>query len=173
MDPAVANVGVIRLVIKHLARSAPQPQSEAVPHLGANATVEISYTEEGSSSSTFATLLRRYRRRARMTQEGLAERAHLSRGAVSSLERGERLAPRKETVALLATALELADADRSALLEAARHRHNRPHQTGGRTPLIFPVVQPVPISPWFSTLVYLRRQHRLLAAKMKWPTQAP
>ncbi len=108
-------------------------------------------TEENDHPSTFATLLRRYRRRARMTQEGLAERAHLSRGAVSSLERGERLAPRKETVELLATALELADADRSALHEAARHPHNRPHPTRGRTPLIFPVVQPVPISPWFST----------------------
>jgi predicted ATPase len=54
-------------------------------------------------------------------------------------------------VALLATALELADADRSALHEAARHPHNHPHPTGGRTPLIFPFVQPVPISPWFST----------------------
>ena len=113
--------------------------------------MEISDTEEGASPSTFATLLRRYRRRARMTQEGLAERAHLSRGAVSSLERGERLAPRKETVALLATALELADADRSALYEAARHRHTRPHPTGGLTPLVFPVVQPASISPWFST----------------------
>ncbi len=88
-----------------------------------------------------------------MTQEGLAERAQLSRGAVSSLERGERLAPRKETVALLATALELADADRSALYEAARHRHTRPHPTRGLTPLVFPVVQPAPISPWFSTSV--------------------
>ena len=82
--------------------------------------MEISDIEESASPSTFATLLRRYRRRARMTQEGLAERAHLSRGAVSSLERGERLTPRKETVALLATALELADADRSALYGPAQ-----------------------------------------------------
>src|SRR5262249_46299756 len=88
-----------------------------------------------------------------MTQEGLAERAHLSRGAVSSLERGERLAPRKETVALLASALELADAERFALYEAARHRHTHPHPTRGRTPLVFPVVQPAPMSTWLSTSV--------------------
>jgi predicted ATPase len=54
-------------------------------------------------------------------------------------------------VALLATALELADADRSALYEAALHRRTRPHLARGLTPLVFPVVQPASISPWFST----------------------
>src|SRR6476620_4584474 len=148
MDPAVYTAGVIRWLASNWRPLSALVAEQSISHLGASHIVRISDTEESSYPSTFATLLRRYRRRARMTQEGLAERAHLSRGAVSSLERGERLAPRKETVALLATALELADADRSALHEAARHRHDRPHPTGGRTPLIFPVVQPVPISPW-------------------------
>src|SRR5215467_6245045 len=39
-------------------------------------------------SLTFGALLRQYRRAAGLTQEELAERAHLSRGAIETLERG-------------------------------------------------------------------------------------
>ncbi len=71
---------------------------------------------------TFAALLRRYRRALRLTQEGLAERAGLSVNAVSALERGVNVAPRKDTVEMLADALHLSDADRTAFEAAARGR---------------------------------------------------
>jgi predicted ATPase/DNA-binding XRE family transcriptional regulator len=65
----------------------------------------------------FARLLKRLRRRARLTQEELAERSGLSVEAISALERGFRRHPRRATLALLADALELPEADREALLE--------------------------------------------------------
>jgi predicted ATPase/transcriptional regulator with XRE-family HTH domain len=74
---------------------------------------------ETTQSSSFAAVLRRYRLAAGLTQEALAERAGLSRGAVSTLERGERRAPRKDTVALLAEGLGLADEGRATLFAAA------------------------------------------------------
>src|SRR5579872_4821811 len=55
----------------------------------------------------FGSLLRRYRRTAGLTQEELAERAGLSRRAISDLERGERTRPHPATIELLATALRL------------------------------------------------------------------
>jgi predicted ATPase/DNA-binding XRE family transcriptional regulator len=70
--------------------------------------------------SVFGDLLRRYRVAADLTQEMLAERAQLSARAVSDLERGVRRAPYRETVRLLAEALELPAADRAALTAAAR-----------------------------------------------------
>ncbi len=63
---------------------------------------------------------------AALTQEELAERARLSRKAISSLERGERQSPRKDTVELLATALGLSEDDHAALLAAARLRRALP-----------------------------------------------
>src|SRR5262249_31352871 len=62
---------------------------------------------------------KQYRLNADLTQEALAERAHLSRGAVSTLERGERQTPRKDTIALLAAALGLSGEERAALVAAA------------------------------------------------------
>lgn len=70
--------------------------------------------------TTFASLLRRYRLAAGLTQEELAGRAHLSREAIGALERGDRQAPRKVTLDLLAEALELAEPERAALAAAAR-----------------------------------------------------
>ena len=70
---------------------------------------------------TFAGLLRYHRLAAGLTQEELAERAHLSVDAISTLERGARRSPRKDTVTLLANALALAPDDRAALAAAARH----------------------------------------------------
>ena len=63
---------------------------------------------ETTAPATFAKLLRRYRQEGGLTQEALAERARLSREAVSALERGERQYPRPDTVDLLA-ALQRAD----------------------------------------------------------------
>src|SRR5215210_2977667 len=68
----------------------------------------------------FGDLVRRHRTAAALSQEALAERAGLSKRGISDLERGARLAPRFETVRLLADALALGDADRLALLAAAR-----------------------------------------------------
>lgn len=71
---------------------------------------------------SFADLLRRYRMAAGLTQEELAERAGVSARAISALETGERRAPRKDTVALLAKALGLTSAQHALLASAARGR---------------------------------------------------
>lgn len=76
-------------------------------------------------SPSFGTLLRQYRRAAGLTQEELAERARLSRGAIDTLERGARRTPRKATVELLAEALALTASER-ALLEATARQHRPP-----------------------------------------------
>ncbi len=53
-----------------------------------------------------------------MTQQELAERANLSVEAIGQLERGVRTRPQRETVVLLARALDLSP-DRHALLTSA------------------------------------------------------
>src|SRR3954470_17798082 len=68
----------------------------------------------------FAERLRRFRERASLTQEELAERAAITAKAISALERGERRRPYPHTVRALADALGLDDADRDALSAAAR-----------------------------------------------------
>ena len=52
----------------------------------------------GDNAPDFATLLRRYRRERRLTQEELAERAGVSPEAISMLERGLTQAPQRGTV---------------------------------------------------------------------------
>jgi tetratricopeptide (TPR) repeat protein/transcriptional regulator with XRE-family HTH domain len=71
---------------------------------------------------TFGELLRRYRMAAGLTQEELAEQAKLSARAIGALETGERRAPRKDTVALLAKALGLTPAEHALLASVARQR---------------------------------------------------
>lgn len=72
-------------------------------------------------SPAFGDLLKRLRVAAGMTQEELAEAAQLSARAISDLERGIKRSPRRETVDLLARALNLTPAER-ATLEAASPR---------------------------------------------------
>ena len=79
----------------------------------------------------FGELLRRYRLARRLTQAALAERAGLSTRGINDLERGARTAPRRDTVALLAGALDLSVEERAAFLAAAR-----------RAPTIEPRYQP-------------------------------
>jgi predicted ATPase/transcriptional regulator with XRE-family HTH domain len=80
----------------------------------------------------FADLLKHYRLAAGLTHETLAERARLSVRAISDLERGVKQRPYKDTVALLAAALDLSAPERAAFAAAAR-RHDpaaparRPH----------------------------------------------
>jgi predicted ATPase/DNA-binding CsgD family transcriptional regulator/DNA-binding XRE family transcriptional regulator len=69
---------------------------------------------------SFAVLLRRYRARAGLSQEELAERAGLSRRGISDLERGERQSPRSTTVRRLADALNLNLTERAAVLASGQ-----------------------------------------------------
>jgi tetratricopeptide (TPR) repeat protein/transcriptional regulator with XRE-family HTH domain len=73
-------------------------------------------------SGTFAGLLRELRRRARLTQEELADAAGVSLRTVSDLERGVATTPQKETVRLLADALHLIGPERVQFETAARGR---------------------------------------------------
>jgi non-specific serine/threonine protein kinase len=69
---------------------------------------------------TFGDLLRQYRLTAGLTQRELAERARVSLRAISDLERGQRSRPWRDTVQLLAVALQLAAAERAEFEVAAR-----------------------------------------------------
>lgn len=80
---------------------------------------------ETTPAPSFAALLRRFRVAVGLSQEALAERAGLSARAISDLERGVRRAPYRETVRLLADALDLSAAERAALEQAVR-RHRGP-----------------------------------------------
>ncbi len=71
----------------------------------------------------FAHMLRRHRRAAGLTQGRLAECAGLSERAVSDLERGEKRAPRRDTLKRLVDALDLSAEDRADLEQAARLAH--------------------------------------------------
>jgi class 3 adenylate cyclase len=84
---------------------------------------------------SFGALLKRYRVAAGLTQEALAERAGLSADAISTLERGLRLAPRRDTVRLLTDALRLSAGDR-ALLEGSVQRHRGPPQAAALLPAV-------------------------------------
>jgi branched-chain amino acid transport system substrate-binding protein len=83
--------------------------------------------------STFADLLRHYRQAVGLTQEELAERARLSVQAIGALERGDRRAPRKETISLLAEALSLTSPERAAFEAAARQREQTDPTSPGET----------------------------------------
>jgi transcriptional regulator with XRE-family HTH domain len=72
-------------------------------------------------SEAFADLIRRYRLAARLTQTDLAERAVLSREAISALERDLRQTPRRDTLQLLGHALELDAAEPHALAMLPPH----------------------------------------------------
>jgi len=96
--------------------------------------------------TTFGTLVRGYRLAAGLTQEELADRARMSRRAISDLERGARTKPWRHTVKLLADALDLSAEERQAL-ERSIDRARRPaaassnpsaveFQTTEMTPLI-------------------------------------
>jgi transcriptional regulator with XRE-family HTH domain len=73
----------------------------------------------GQVSSQFGPVLRRFRLRAELTQERLAEKAGLGVRTVRGLETGERDDPRLGTVEALADALGLTAAERIELLAAA------------------------------------------------------
>jgi predicted ATPase/class 3 adenylate cyclase/DNA-binding XRE family transcriptional regulator len=80
---------------------------------------------------TFGMLLRRYRASVGLTQEQLAEQAHLSTRAISALEQGANHTPRRDTLQLLAEALSLAGQERAAFEAAARRPVGGPNAPGG------------------------------------------
>jgi len=65
-----------------------------------------------------------------VSQESLAERARISASAIGALERGARRAPYRETVALLADALNLSPAERAELEDAADRARGRASAPG-------------------------------------------
>jgi predicted ATPase/transcriptional regulator with XRE-family HTH domain len=67
-------------------------------------------------------VLRRLRLEAQMSQEELAELAHLSVESISALERGRRRAPYRETLRLIANALRLSIVQRDELEFAAKRK---------------------------------------------------
>jgi tetratricopeptide (TPR) repeat protein/transcriptional regulator with XRE-family HTH domain len=83
-------------------------------------------------ASSFAALLGRFRVAAGLTQQALAERAGLSAGAVSSLERGARKYPQRHTVEALADALDLTGEQREQFIAATPRRRTGPRPPGGR-----------------------------------------
>lgn len=100
----------------------------------------------------FGALLRRYRLAAGLTQEELAERAGLSVQGLSALENRRRQTPYRHTVALLAQALDLDDAQRAALEAAvARRRGSAGGVPVGKTAALgalptLPRLLPVPMT---------------------------
>jgi transcriptional regulator with XRE-family HTH domain len=82
----------------------------------------------------FATLLKRYRLAAGLTQEELAEQARVSARAISALERGVNRRPHRDTLRLLADALGLTGEERAGFEAAARSRTSAAWADGA-TPL--------------------------------------
>lgn len=74
------------------------------------------------NAHTFASVLRRGRERAGLTQAELAGRAGVGVRTVSNLERGINTSPYPSTVRLLADALEVSDSSRDELMAAAARR---------------------------------------------------
>lgn len=74
---------------------------------------------EESGGSSFASLLRRFRKAVGFSQFFLAETSGISVETVGALERGLRKAPYAETIEAIADALKLNPADRAALKDAA------------------------------------------------------
>src|SRR6516225_2162873 len=90
------------------------------PTLPPLARQEGSCAMTSDPSASLGDLLRRYRQAAGLTQEELAERAGLSRRGIADLESGARRRPRRDTVALLATALGVSETERVRFEASAR-----------------------------------------------------
>ena len=88
---------------------------------------------------SFGQLLREIRLAAGLSQEALGERARMSSGGISVLERGARRAPHRETVTLLADALGLAGDQRADFESIAQSsdssRRRKPGPSGLAKPL--------------------------------------
>ncbi len=98
-------------------------------------------TDIGAGAETdFAQLLRSHRLNIKLTQEELAARAGVGQSTVRRLESGKEV-PRKSTIHLLATSLELSEWESARFVDAARRaektgRRATPELPEQQTPLI-------------------------------------
>jgi tetratricopeptide (TPR) repeat protein/transcriptional regulator with XRE-family HTH domain len=95
-------------------------------------------------ASAFGQLLRRHRLNAGLSQEILAERARMSARGIGALERGDRRTPQRDTVTLLADALDLQGDDRDAFAAAANPAGSRRRTLGSVTAGPWPAPPPRP-----------------------------
>jgi len=93
----------------------------------------------GKANGEFGELLAGFRLSRGMSQDELADRSGLSVRGIRGLERGQVARPRWASVSLLADALALGDAERTAFREAAAGLHGRVGGTGDRGPAWVPV----------------------------------
>ena len=114
---------------------------------------------DDAQATGFGDLLRRHRRDAGLSQEGLAELAGLSVDAIAALERGRRRAPRSHTLRLLGDALRLGEPDRAQLTAAAR-RDADPVQRASLRPV------PVPANELIGRTTELVEAGRLLGERV-------
>lgn len=116
-------------------------------------------------------LLRAHRVAAGLSQEELAERAHLSQRTISDLERGISTAPYRDTIALLADALALGERARAALDDAVRRARSSSaaHREPGRSPADPLLATKLAMPPARGTLVPRPRLLERLQAGVRGP----
>ncbi len=117
----------------------------------------------------FGALLKRHRLAAGLSQEELAERAHVSVRAISAYERGHRTVPYRETVRLLADALGLTAHERADLEAAVPRRHGprgAPAPPEARAELPLAAVRPRPGGATVPALVGRERELVLLERRL-------
>lgn len=110
-------------------------------------------------------LLRGYRIAAHMTQEDLANRAGMNSRTVRDIERGAIRAPRRSSVESLATALSLAEVERSGFLAVAEAARWPPAGPVGADPDEMSTVVPRQLPP---DITYFTGRTRELAALQAW-----
>ena len=114
--------------------------------------------------ATLASLLRRYRLAAGLSQAELAERASISVAAIGSLEQGLRKSPYPVTLNNIADALDLTPAERTTLIQSAK----RPRDQNPPEPRsTFRANMPVPLTSFVERaetvdLGHLLSKHRLI-----------
>jgi len=94
----------------------------------------------GTQQTAFGVVLKDLRRRAGLTQEALAARADVSPQTITKLERGVYRTPHRDTVQLLARALDLSPDERNGLLVCARQpAHFMQSEGASATPTAAPL----------------------------------
>jgi DNA-binding SARP family transcriptional activator/tetratricopeptide (TPR) repeat protein/DNA-binding XRE family transcriptional regulator len=99
------------------------------------------------TATSFGGLLRAHRRRTRVTQRELADRAGVSAAAIRDLEQGRTRSPKRDSVAAIATALGLSGPDVEQL-HAAAEAHRTHHAEAGPVrggPLRIRVLGPIEV----------------------------
>src|SRR3954471_16566793 len=108
-------------------------------------TSDVRTRATSSSTSPLSVALRRFRTRAGLTQEELAERAGLSPDAISALERGVRRRAQPHTLRALATALALSPVEQSSFFASVQRGEEGPSRPGSHPGASW--VLPAPLTP--------------------------